>query len=171
MSFLMLPLLIAVNVQMGVTDYQKVAEGLPWTWSDEKATLEYCLKKPLGDYLAKQADGRVRIVRGDDVAYSLPALIGSVFAVDGDRLYLALLSPACSGCRVMAVDLRTGKELWNVPLKAIGLVAHSAYHNAANIETDGKTITIWGKESFGRYVEIRDAKTGKMVGHKMYRGR
>jgi hypothetical protein len=65
--------------------------------------------------------------------------------------------------------VKTWKPVWKVSLKGLGVLDHSAYRTRVNIETNGDAVTIWGNETMGRYVEMLEAKTGKMVGHKVFR--
>jgi hypothetical protein len=175
MSPLVLSLLIAVNVEMGVTDYQKVAQGLPWTWSDEKAFLSYSLSRRPHGYMLETTETRVvdRVIlsvrKSKMLQLTFEAHVATVFTWSGDTLYLTDFSYRSSGCAVVAFDLKTGRQVWKQQLKGRGpFPLVKSYRNEVNIETDGKAVTIWGNESAGRYVEILDAKTGKMVGHKVF---
>jgi hypothetical protein len=161
----------AVNGRFEVKDYQKIANDLPWTWSDEKATRDYCVKKYLSDYRLEVVDHRARILDGRTVVCTLGEC--SLFAACGEKLFVAEFHPSSSGCQVVAYDLRTWKQVWKTDLEGIGPVEHSKYRNHVNIETDGKTVTVWGNELMGQYVEILGARSGKMLGHKCYsrRGR
>lgn len=148
-------------------DDPKAAEGLPWTWSDEKATRDYCVKKHLHDYKVEVEGREARILNGNKVVCTFAA--HAVFACSGDQLFLADYRPSSSGCGVIAIDLKTWKQLWKVTLQGLGPIEHSGYRTRINMETDGKTVTIWGNESLGRYVEMVDVKSGKIVGHKIFK--
>ena len=55
-------------------------------------------------------------------------------------------------------------------LKGIGPVTHSKYSNEVWLGVlDADTLIVHGNESFGKYVEIVDRKTGKTVGHKVFK--
>jgi hypothetical protein len=144
-----------VNGTLEPKDYQKVADRATWTWSDEKASLAYCVKT----FKAKQNGDTVRIRE-----YQFAAEPAAVFTVEGGRLF-AVFSPEQCECRATAVDLKTGKKIWAVKVTDTGPVVRRV-----NIETDGTTVTVWVNESAGRHVEILDAKTGKTVGHKVFKG-
>jgi hypothetical protein len=143
------PLALAVNGDFGVKDYARFA----WRWSDEKASLDYCVKK----FNAKVRDGTVRVE-----AYQFEANLKAVFVLEGDRLFI-ILSPEGCGPRVTAVDLKTGTKVWVAALKDTGPVVRRM-----NIETDGKAVIVWVNEARGRYVRILDAKTGQKLGHKEF---
>ena len=61
-----------VNGDFGVKDYQRVA----WKWSDEKASLDYCVKK-------FNATRKGETVRGE--AYQFEAERQTIFTIGGDR--------------------------------------------------------------------------------------
>lgn len=155
-------------------DYQKIANATEWTWSDKAATLVHSasLDQPHYDVKtdpkAAEYGGRVTFLRDGKERFTLSAHSNTVFRIVGDTLIYASFLTSASGATVIAVDLKTGKELWKTKLKGIGLVMHFAYSNYLNMEADAGTITVFGNESFGRYVEILDTKTGKTVGHKKF---
>jgi hypothetical protein len=171
---LALLLLISVNPDMG-KDYQKVAEDAAWTWSNEKASLAYCLKNQLRGYKYETTDPTKQdpfmkiLVRNGEVVSPFKAHGDTVFVCSDEKLYVADFPPISSGCAVIALDLKTGKQLWKAQLTGLPRRGHSKYSNRVNIESDGKAITVWGNELGGQYVEILDAKTGKIVGHKVFR--
>jgi len=66
------------------------------------------------------------------------------------------------------VDLSKGNELWRSPLKALGEISHSSYLNRMTIDANDEVVSIYGNESMGRYLEFKDARTGKTVGHKRF---
>ena len=66
------------------------------------------------------------------------------------------------------MDLKTGKELWTSPLKALGPIEHSAYKNLMTLDANHDVVSLYGNESMGRYLEIKDAGTGETVGHKLF---
>ena len=68
----------------------------------------------------------------------------------------------------MAVDLSTGKELWDSRLQGIGLVEHSAYLNLMNLDANFEVVEVWGNETMGRYLEIKDVTMGKTIGHRIF---
>jgi hypothetical protein len=149
-------------------------EHLEWRWSKEKASLAYSIKQHLQDY-------EVECVRGKEyytpiifctkkehkIIYSLEKGHESiVFTRWNDTLFIAEYSPIATGCEVVALDLKTGKQLWKSRLQGIGPTGHSKYLNRVNIETDGKRIIVNGNEVHGRYVEHLDINTGKTLANK-----
>lgn len=156
-------------------DCQQTAEETAWKWNDEAATLGHAALLPHRTYdirvevkAAKVREVKVTFGKDGKDAFTLTAHRNTVFRVVSDTLVYTLHNPSASGASVAAVDLKTGKELWKTHLKGIGPVSHFEYSNYLNMEADRDTITVFGNESFGKYVEILDTKTGKTVGHKVF---
>jgi hypothetical protein len=146
----------------------------PWRWSKDRADLDYCIKVHL--------PAEFEVERSDPEAFYTPIKIRSksgllayanqhahrntVFARWNHSLFVAEYSPISSGCSIAAVDLRSGKKLWTTYLEGIGLTGHSKYRNLVNIETDGSRVIVYGNEVHGRYVELLDIHTGKMISNQ-----
>ena len=148
---------------------------LEWRWSKEKATLAYSIKQHLPqEYEVKRVREKefytpleIRTAKDSKLIYTIAKGHKQiVFTRWNDTLYIADHSPIRTGCEVVALDLKTGKELWRTGLQGIGPTNHSKYGNAVNIETDGKRIIVNGNEDHGRYVEHLDLKTGKTLANK-----
>jgi hypothetical protein len=148
--------------------------GKPWRWSKEKASLAYCITHHLQDYEVERVRKNeyytplnIRTKKDRKVVYSIQkGHQAIVFTRWKDTLYIAEYSPIASGCEVVALDLKTGKQLWKTRLQGIGEVAHSKYSNFVNIETDGRRVIISGNEAHGRYIEHLDRQTGKTIANK-----
>ncbi len=143
----------------------------PWQWSDEKATLAYCIKQHLPDYdVVTDSEEKfytpisIRTKGEKKLVYHLhDGHQGIVFARHQCTLFIAEFDAIGSGCEVVAIDLSMGKQCWKSRLRGIGPRGHSKYQNVVNIETDGAKVTVYGNESHGKYVEQLDAKSGKML--------
>jgi hypothetical protein len=146
-------------------------EPVQWRWSGEKATLDYSIQKYLPDYDVEIVNERdwyhpinIRAKGDHHIVFSLPSgHPWTVFTRWKDVLYIADFEHYAQGCEVLAVDLRSGKELWHSRLQGIESVAHSRYYNFINIETDGRRIIVFGNEAHGRYIEQLDIDTGKTL--------
>ena len=157
-------------------DYQKVADGAPWRFSDAAANPLFCMWRRAGpDYdvwLIREAKDQhaltIKIIKDDRPVYQWKGHKHSVFRIQGNRLYYAEFHYSGSGGNIVAVDLSKGNELWRSPLKALGGVAHSACLNRMTIDANGEVVSIYGNESMGRYLEFKDVRTGKTVGHKQF---
>lgn len=159
-------------VEQVYPDYVAIAGQTGWTWSDERAT---------PDFYAAHLDPAYRIEstaepwhrvftlwRGQRRVYDWIGNDATVFTIVGRRLYYADLNLASCGGSVVAVDVGTGSQLWREPLLAVGDWSHSKYGNEMNLPADGRIVTVFGKESCGRYVEIKDTATGRTLGHRAY---
>jgi len=157
-------------------DYQKVADGARWGFLDEADNPLFCMFQQTGtDYdvsLIREAKGRhaltIKVIKNDRPVYQWKGHRHSVFRIQGDLLYYAEFHYSASGGRVVAVDLTSGKPLWQSRLKALGGVRHSAYLNRMTIDANDDVVSVYGNESMGRYLEFKDVRTGKTVGHKRF---
>jgi hypothetical protein len=100
---LALVLLLSANPLVPRDNGPNVAAEARWTWSDEKATRDYCAKKHLHDYKVEVKGREARIVDGEKTLFTFDAY--AVFACSGEKLFLADYEPSSSGCRVTAIDL------------------------------------------------------------------
>jgi hypothetical protein len=165
------------NREDGTTDYQRKADKQGWKWAPEEANLLYSIVQHLPDYevqilCQKGSHGELVIRIKDSEGFNVLTLkghSGTVFTRIEDVIYVAKFSPDSTGCTLVAFDLGKRKELWNSRLRGLGPLPHSLYENAVVIKNDGTTIYVRGKETGGRYIEYVDARTGKMVGHKVFK--
>lgn len=147
---------------------------LEWRWSAGKASLAYCTKVCLPDYdvgslhefcfftpitIRRKKDRKLVYTIKDGTSYT-------TFTRWQGILYIADYSPATSGCSVIALELKTGNQLWKTQLQGIGPRANDRYRNLVNIETDGQVIIVTGNEMAGRYIEHLDLETGKTLANK-----
>lgn len=158
-------------------DWQRAAERAEWSWSDERATPLYGISQSRGLFDSIRIDCLLvdgfrqfvySIRRDGETVYSWKGHAATVFRVIDDRLYYADFHPSRTGGDLVAVDLTTGKPLWNSPLKALGPIQHFAYRNHLNLDASRQVVTVYGNEGFGRYLEIKDAETGRTVGHRIF---
>lgn len=153
----------AVAEQSGedTTAAEQSGKSLEWRWSKGKASLTYSTKLHLNDYEVERVPpdrfyATINVRTKPDLAIiytSKDASERTVFTRWKDILYIAEYSPIASGCRVAAVDLKSGQQLWRTRLRGIGPTGHSKYLNLVNIETDGQLIVVAGNEAHGRYIE------------------
>lgn len=134
------------------------------------ATVEVPLPDPNG--LERSLEVKILIKDGKPV--EILAHRASAYVVTGDRLFFADYSAWSSGCKLIAYDLTTGKKLWSAPVEGIGPISHTKYRNrvALTLEkhpaADAWGVVVTGWESAGRYVEVRDPATGKMLANRKY---
>jgi hypothetical protein len=156
-------------------DYQKAIDSANWAWEDEKASPFWGISQAGEKYTIvmvskpnERYDLTFKVLHGEKVVYTWLGHVKSVFRIQEDRLYYARFSFSGSGGSVVAVDLSTGKELWDSPLQALGPIQHSQYLNLMNLDTNFDVVWVWGNETMGRYLEYKDVTTGKTVGHRIF---
>lgn len=156
-------------------DYQKTADGAQWGWHEEMAGPLGCISQCGDKYDVRLFSSKtdrhslsIKILSGDQEAYTWQGHPYSVFRILDDRLYYAQFHPSSSGGSIVAVDLTTGKELWKSPLKALGCISHSAYRTLLNLDCSRDVVTVYGNESMGKYFEVKRTDTGETVGHRLF---
>jgi len=94
-------------------------------------------------------------------------LESALLVLDKRWLVYSLHSPIASGCTLVVYDLKRRRLRWKAILKGIGPVIHSKYRNRINLRAGpGNRVTVFGWESSGKYIEVRDLKTGKLFAHR-----
>lgn len=151
--------------------YQKKADEAAWDWKDERATLEFSVQRCKLKVETQTNDFRgasITVHAGDDQVVTIDGHTGTSFVVQGLTLYYADYHPMSTGCAVVAMDLKTGKQLWRTTLKGLGPVKHFKYYNAVALDVDEGALRVVGKESQGRYIEFVDRENGTTLGHKVF---
>jgi hypothetical protein len=92
---------------------------------------------------------------------------GAAMVIDKDRVFVARFSRIASGCWLRAYSAKTGKLLWKTTLKGI-VTGHSKYYNMVQMRLDSSQsrVVVFGWEAHGRYIELRDVTSGKLLGHR-----
>lgn len=151
--------------------------GIIKTFKEEKISPEASKRDYKGPYQVKfefpantessEWDPRIIRIIGKDgkPRYSWKRQYNTTFAIVDDMLYYTQYSEYFEGCRVEAIDLKSGRKRWQTDCKAIGFHAHSAYENQVAISARKDMVFIQGDEEFGRYFEVLDTATGKTIGH------
>lgn len=110
---------------------------------------------------------RVRYHRKLIWRQALPSqfLAEAALLVDKDRgaLYVAHYGIMSSGATIRALDLGTGQERWSTPVVGLGSVNHDKYSNHVVLKLVRGALVAYGNEAAGRYIEVFDPQTGKMV--------
>src|SRR5262245_59862756 len=101
-------------------DHQKSADSANWAWEDEKANPFWGISQAGEKYtvvMVSKPNDRYsltfKVLLGEKEVYNWLGHVKSVFRIQEDRLYYARFSSYGSGGSVVAVDLNTGKELWD----------------------------------------------------------
>jgi hypothetical protein len=158
----------------GTADWKKCVDGMQWEWHTDMSNPLGCITQCGSKYdirLLSKANDResltIAILLSDKVVYSWRGHSHSVFQIIDDKLYYVQFHTSGSGGSIIAIDLKTGNTLWTSRLKAIGPIEHSAYHNLMNLTANNDIVCIYGNESMGRYIEIKNTNTGDTIGHKI----
>jgi hypothetical protein len=181
----MLPLLVVLAVPgldaagAGAIDYQKMAREARWQPPEQGDDFRRCLAHELNDYqveVVRRKGDRwevtLRILDNGQEVHSWQGHLDTVFFERDGTLYYADFHPHSTGCAVVAYDLKARRLRWTTQLRGIGPVSHSKYFNTVRLErVNDEVLAVYGKESFGRYVEFVDLRTGRIVGHKVFSDR
>jgi hypothetical protein len=151
-----------------------LADDTEWTFSAEYDFNEMIASEFKG-YEAKATAGggrnevSVRVSKDGKELFTLLTHWQAVVRQRDGVVYYTDFHGSSSGCAVVAFDLAAKKQLWRADLKGLGPITHFKYRNEVRLEVlDDDTLRVFGKESFGRYVEIVSRTTGKTVGHKVF---
>lgn len=161
-------------------NYKKMAAAAEWKWSEQATNPFYCSLGKHGEFsivIAVPPDRgltdpglSIDIRKEEKSVFKFLANPKTVFSLNIDRLTYVAFSPFVPGGEVVHVDLTSGKELWRSPLA--GLAPGGAFFNYVtrfNLEqVNPDVVLIWGKESAGRYLEVKSLRTGETIGHKVF---
>jgi hypothetical protein len=157
-------------------DYDKAARATPWIWHDERASIIYSVFRFPREYRVElirpmdKFDLTIRLLKDGKEIHTWQGHGRTVFALSGDVLVHADFNPSSSGCSLVAYDLKKREPLWKSSLKGLGPIPHTAYSNAVNLDVvNFEVVRVFGNEAAGRYLEFVDLKTGKTVGHHVYK--
>jgi len=87
--------------------------------------------------------------------------------VHGDKLILALYHPISTGSDLLALDINTGKILWHANVEQVN-ASHSEYYNTVNLYAYKDKVLMEGIESYGKYLQVFDIKTGAALYSDLY---
>jgi hypothetical protein len=152
---------------------QTIADKTPWSWPAESATPEICARGFGHGYEVEIVQPKepssyptIRVRKNGEDIIAWRAHLGSVFLRRGDMVYYADFSPSASGCRIVGYHLQAREEIWKTPLMRGSPLGHSMYANRVNMKLDDLHLIVYRDESSGRYIELLDPFTGRIVGEK-----
>lgn len=143
-----------------------------WKWNAKATKLKWYAAKYKGKHRVKVParahlfrKTTVRVTRRGRTVARFKAHGETAFVILDERVLVYSVHHAiASGCALVAVDLKTKKQLWKTRLKGVGPVIHSKYRNRINLRAGpGQAVTVFGWESHGRYLEVVDLKSGKTL--------
>lgn len=161
------------------TDFQEAADRADWRFREDAASPFYSALQCGGPYrieLVRDAAAGANVVRvlfSDKQGRRLLEFTGhkhTAFAERNGVAFVGHYGTGGMGCEVIAHELASGKQLWRTALKGVGHFAgHFAYSNLVNLAVhDDRVVTVYGRESFGSYVEFLDQKTGRTLGNRLF---
>ena len=172
----MLHFALVLTAALPAADFQEIADGAEWSWPEAGASLIDSVLHGGNDYTIEIVREKntcrkltLRFLEGDKERFKLDAHGHTTFVLDGNMLYYTNYHPSASGCSVVAYDLRAGKELWKTALKGLRPLPHSEYQNEVALDQDRGALRVRAVESQGKYLEYVDLKTGKTVGHRVFK--
>lgn len=152
-------------------------EGWPLAIQRREPTLAVVDKDDNVIFERGEADGsvwvqRVRFHRKLMWRHALQSdfMAEAAMVVDKEKsaLYLVHYGVMSSGATVVALDLGTGQERWTTSVVGLGPIAHSKYSNHVVLKLVRGALVAYGNEAAGRYIEVFDPQTGKMLStHKL----
>lgn len=156
-------------------DHQKAAEQTVWHWDADATDPLRQLHQQGSKYDIQMSSDHAdrftvhyRISLGGKPRYEWDGHAYSVFRILDDRLYYVRFGGGPGGI-VVAVDLSSGKQLWESPLKAVPVTWQwSKYITKTNLSASSAGVFVYGWEPAGRYFEDKDPNTGRTVGHKVF---
>ncbi len=159
------------------TDWQTWADRQAWSFEDDEAQPLFCALKRNAPFVAYEI--RLRVLKGGNsvgidvveegtVRYAWTGHRNSVFVIRERRLYYVEFGRSSSGAALVAVDLETGTVLWRNACRGIGPVGHSGYRNLVNLDVTDEVAVVRGKESLGRYLEVKRLQDGRTLGHRRF---
>lgn len=110
----------------------------------------------------------IQINNGKSVVFSLRGEWSTPFLIVKDRLYIADYASDGPGGSIVAVDLKTGDQIWRSNLRALGWRPTFSYANSIQLQLDHDdrgVIYIFGDEIGDRYIEAKLLDSGQTVGH------
>ena len=183
--FAMIVLAIAAPVpteNKGAADWPAALKAREFKFDGERSGARNCAAAARKAGAAVEISGDGELGRSVDIKVSIkdgkPVDVlghsGSAFVVRDGVLFFADFSPYSNGCKLTAHDLKTGKQAWSKPVEGLGPIAHFKYNNRISLAiekhptTDAWGVVVTGWESAGRYIEVLDPATGKMLANRKY---
>ena len=150
-----------------------------WNWSDEKTSIVHYFLNGSNEYqielvrgvMADSWDMQVRISDGSQNLLKWDTHRFGAFVIKDEVIVYAKFSFVATGCELTAFDLKDQKQLWRVTLQGVGDVTHTEYVNRINMELRRDQIVVYGKETAGQYIEVRNLKNGELISNSVGPGK
>ena len=113
-----------------------------------RVTLRDAKKEPIKMILIDQSHEGVRVAR------------------HGKLVYLVLYHLYSTGASVLALNDHDLSVKWRYTVEGLGDVKHSEYFNEAQLSVRDGKLWVYGKESYGAYIEAINLDTGKLISNE-----
>jgi hypothetical protein len=161
-------------------DAEALAKNVEWKWDKLTSVLSYSLQQmpstsEFGWRLSSDLDRRdvleLTFVNksAKTTVWSTQAHWSTVFRTGGKKIYI-VQSPAMTyGGKVLCIDGSSGRMDWECPIGAILKVgSHSLYVTSRAIELTDDFVLVWGNETGGRFLDVIDRKTGRLLASRKF---
>lgn len=94
---------------------------------------------------------------------------GLITLADGSLVGYRYREITDSGVKLIRIDSDSGQKRWEAYCDPVG-VSHSKYRHQAMVVADGGRLKVTSRGSYGSFVEVLDAPTGRSLGRKQDKG-
>ena len=138
-----------------IVEYDTTANGLIFDKNE----------KDLAGFVTQIDDHLFSVQIVDNTPFEFKIKYGSPtcdFILRDNLLYIANYHPIVTGSSLQCFDINTKKMKWTADVKQI-MASHSKYANKVTLSMYRDKIIMEGNESYGDYVQLFDAETGKKL--------
>lgn len=181
---------VATPDPLGVPEVERVEpddiasqalDALWWRWQstrpvdedDSFSTMPVSIANGSTVIEATELEDGVQITRKDGSRLRWTTTLGerqsdaAALAFAGDAVMVVHYRGMATGAEAARLDWETGEVEWAHPLQGVGPVGHSKYRNAVQAELVAGVLHVYGRESFGAYVEHVDVHEGTSLAHAL----
>ena len=105
-------------------------------------------------------DIRISIFQHGKLLVSFQGHPHTVFTISEGVLYYAKYSGISPGGHIVAIDLASGKQIWEIALESLAAGRTSAYHETMTMKIDANLLQVHVKEDAGEYIDYLDRSDG-----------
>jgi len=154
-------------------DYERRARETNWAWPDRDPNLLESIISRSDPYQIelkhlKYDQFEVRVLAGNKFIHAFKAHRGTTFKICGSYLVYPEFNPGDTGGWITAYDLLKAKQLWKQELEAVGPISHARYYNRLVLDVIYGVVFVQGWESYGKYHEYLDLKTGRRIANRIF---
>jgi hypothetical protein len=164
--------------QLQAIHYLSLANALESSGACGEESLESSISRYGGDLeVQTKALGDPPAIFGADICFvrngkelvKIQGHSGTVFVRHGNILVYAAYNQISCGCTLVAVELQSGKTLWETDVGGF-MVQHSVYRNRVRLTFRDDMVVVWGEELPGVYVSIVEISSGRLLAQRVFPG-